>query len=112
MRWKRSCTSWPAGMPGPSTEARPSMPRTDLLLLHPPSVFKFRELPLFFGPVSDVVPSSSIFEIYPIGFLTMSEYLTRHNVSVRIDNIALKMLRDRSFDPGPFVKQLHAHAFG
>jgi hypothetical protein len=44
------------------------MPRADLILLHPPSVFKFRELPLFYGPVSDVVPSSSIFEIYPIGF--------------------------------------------
>ncbi len=88
------------------------MPRTDLILLHPPSVFKFRELPLFFGPVSDVVPSSSIFEIYPIGFLTMSDYLTRHGLSVRIVNVALKMLRDRSFDPEPFVKQLHAHAFG
>jgi B12-binding domain/radical SAM domain protein len=88
------------------------MPRTDLILLHPPSVFKFRELPLFFGPVSDVVPSSSIFEIYPIGFLTMSDYLTRHGMSVRIVNMALKMLRDRSFDPEPFVKHLHAHAFG
>jgi len=43
----------------------------DLILMHPPSVFRFRELPLFFGPVSDVVPSSSIFEIYPIGFLTI-----------------------------------------
>ncbi len=47
------------------------MPKPDLLLLHPPSVFRFRDLPLFFGPVSDVVPSSSIFEIYPIGFLTI-----------------------------------------
>ena len=88
------------------------MPKADLILLHPPSVFQFRELPLFFGPVSDVVPSSSIFEIYPIGFLTMSDYLTRHGMSVRIVNIALKMLRDRSFDPEPFIKQLHAEAFG
>ncbi len=88
------------------------MPRTDLILLHPPSVFKFRELPLFFGPVSDVVPSSSIFEIYPIGFLTISEYLTRHGVSTRIINLALKMLRDRTFDPEPFIKRLSAEAFG
>ncbi len=88
------------------------MPRTDLILLHPPSVFKFRELPLFFGPVSDVVPSSSIFEIYPIGFLTISEYLTRHGMSARIINLALKMLRDRTFDPEPFIKRLSAEAFG
>ena len=88
------------------------MPRTDLILLHPPSVFKFRELPLFYGPVSDVVPSSSIFEIYPIGFLTMSEYLSRHGITVRIINVALKMLRQRSFDPEELVKHLHAEAFG
>ncbi len=88
------------------------MPRTDLILLHPPSVFKFRELPLFYGPVSDVVPSSSIFEIYPIGFLTMSEYLTRHGMNVRIVNVALKMLRQRTFDPESFIQHLHAEAFG
>jgi B12-binding domain/radical SAM domain protein len=82
------------------------MSRTDLVLLHPPSVLKFRELPLFYGPVSDVVPSSSIFEIYPIGFLTISDYLNRHGLSVRIVNIALKMLRDRTFDPEHFLARL------
>lgn len=88
------------------------MPGPDLVLLHPPSVFKFRELPLFFGPVSDVVPSASIFEIYPIGFLTLSDYLTRRGVSVRIINIALKMLRSRRFDPEACVRKLKAAAFG
>jgi len=88
------------------------MPKPDLLLLHPPSVFHFRDLPLFFGPVSDVVPSSSIFEIYPIGFLTLSNYLTKHGVSVRIINVALKMLRSRSFDAERYVKNLDARAFG
>ncbi len=88
------------------------MPKTDLILLHPPSVFKFRELPLFYGPVSDVVPSTSIFEIYPIGFLTISDYLNRHGLSVRIINVALKMLRDRKFDPESYVRRLHAAAFG
>jgi B12-binding domain/radical SAM domain protein len=88
------------------------MPKPDLILLHPPSVFRFRELPLFFGPVSDVVPSSSIFEIYPIGFLTISDYLTRHGISVRIINIALKMLRNASFDPEAYIKRLDARAFG
>jgi B12-binding domain/radical SAM domain protein len=88
------------------------MPDPDLMLLHAPSVFKFRELPLFFGPVSDVVPSSSIFEIYPIGFLTMSDYLNRHGISVRIMNLALRMLRSRSFDPERCVKNMNASAFG
>ncbi|MBF0560230.1 MAG: TIGR04190 family B12-binding domain/radical SAM domain protein [Nitrospirae bacterium] len=88
------------------------MSKPDLILLHPPSVFNFRERPGFYGPVSDVVPSSTIFEIYPIGFLTMSEYLNRHGISVRIINLALKMLSSRSFDAGKYVKKLEAVAFG
>ena len=84
----------------------------DLILLHPPSVFEFREQPGFYGPVSDVVPSSSIFEIYPIGFLTISDYLHRHGISVRIVNLAMKMLTAKSFDPVKFVKKLKAVAFG
>lgn len=85
---------------------------TDLILLHPPSIFRFRELPCFLGPVSDVIPSTSIFEGYPIGFLTLSEYLTRHGMSVRIVNLALKMLRDRTFDAERFTAALSARAFG
>ena len=56
------------------------MSKTDVGLLHPQSVLKFRELPLFYGPGRDVVPSSSIFEIYHIGFLTIADYLNRHGM--------------------------------
>ncbi|CAH2032133.1 TIGR04190 family B12-binding domain/radical SAM domain protein [Trichlorobacter ammonificans] len=85
---------------------------TDLTLLHPPSIFRFRELPCFLGPVSDVIPSTSIFEGYPIGFLTLSEYLTRHGFEVRVVNLALKMLRDRTFDAERFTAGLKSRAFG
>lgn len=85
---------------------------TDLILLHPPSIFRFRELTCFQGPISDVIPSTSLFEGYPIGFLTLSEYLTRFGTSVRIVNLALKMLRDRHFDAESFTSHLSARAFG
>lgn len=88
------------------------MKQVDLVLLHPPSVYDFRELPIFHGPISDVIPSSSIFENYPIGFLTLSEYLSRNGITVRIVNLALKMLEDFSFDPESFVAKLHPAAFG
>ncbi|MGE5753942.1 MAG: TIGR04190 family B12-binding domain/radical SAM domain protein [Deltaproteobacteria bacterium] len=88
------------------------MKQVDLVLLHPPSVYRFRELPIFHGPISDVIPSSSIFENYPIGFLTMSEYLSRHDITVRIVNLAMKMLRDFSFDADSFLSKLHPAAFG
>ncbi len=88
------------------------MSRPDLILLHPPSVLRFREVPIFPGPISDVVPSSSIFEIYPIGFLSLSEYLHRHGIAVRIVNLALKMLRRPSFRPDKFIAKLNPRAFG
>ena len=87
-------------------------PRSDLILLHPPTVFRFRERPGFYGPMSDVIPSSSIFEIYPIGFLAISDYLHRHGIPVRIVNLAMKMLRAESFNPEKFIKKLDALAFG
>jgi B12-binding domain/radical SAM domain protein len=88
------------------------MTRVDLILLHPPSIFGFRELPIFHGPISDVIPSCAIFENYPIGFLTLSEYLNRRGISVRIVNLAMKMLRDPGFDPEEFLAELHPAAFG
>jgi len=48
---------------------------TDLLLLHAPSVYDFRERAILYGPVSDMVPSSTVFEMYPLGFLTIASYL-------------------------------------
>jgi len=74
------------------------MPATDLLLLHAPSVYDFREKAVMWGPVSDVIPSTPVFEMYPIGFLTIAEYLGRRGHNVRILNAALKMLRSRRYD--------------
>ena len=88
------------------------MRHVDLVLLHPPSNYKFRELPIFYGPISVAVPSSSIFENYPIGFLTLSAYLNRQGISVRIVNLAMKMLLDASFDPEAFIARLNPIAFG
>jgi len=56
----------------------------DLILLHPPSIYKFRELPIFYGPISVAIPSSSIFENYPIGFLTMSAMCSATAVLVTV----------------------------
>jgi len=74
------------------------MTGTDLLLLHPPSVHDFRKTAVMWGPVSDVIPSTPVFEMYPIGFLTIAEYLGRRGHRVRILNAALRMLRSRRFD--------------
>jgi B12-binding domain/radical SAM domain protein len=86
--------------------------RADLVFLHAPSVYDFRKHSILYGPVSDLVPSTPVFEMYPIGFTTMAEYLERHGHRVRIANLAVRMLNDEKFDPEALVKQLNPVAFG
>ena len=84
----------------------------DLILLHAPSVYDFRKLPILFGPISDLVPSTPIFEMYPVGFSSISEHLERNGIHVRIINLALRMLKDKNFDAETFIARLHPRAFG
>jgi B12-binding domain/radical SAM domain protein len=84
----------------------------DLLLLHPPSVYDFRERSILYGPVSDMVPSSTVFEMYPIGFLTIAAYLEARGLRVRIVNLALRMMNDRHFDVPRFLQRLRPKAIG
>ncbi|MGQ9647027.1 MAG: TIGR04190 family B12-binding domain/radical SAM domain protein [Thermodesulfobacteriota bacterium] len=88
------------------------MSKPDLILLHPPSLYDFRKLPGLHGPISDVVPSTPIFEMYPIGFASLSEYLERNGLKVRIVNVALKMLKDERFDVERFLSKQNPLAFG
>ena len=88
------------------------MPNPDLVLMHAPSVYDFRKKDILFGPVSDVVPSTQIFEMYPIGFLTMLAYLEGHGYSVRIVNVALRMLQNQRFDVEKLIRSLNPSAFG
>jgi B12-binding domain/radical SAM domain protein len=85
---------------------------TDLLLLHPPSVYDFRERAILYGPVSDMVPSSTVFEMYPLGFLTIASYLHERGLAVRIVNLALRMMNDRRFDVPRFLGRLRPRAIG
>ena len=84
----------------------------DLLLLHPPSVYDFRERSILYGPVSDMVPSSVVFELYPIGFLTIAGYLQQQGMQVRIVNLALRMLTDKRFDVRKFLASQRPRAIG
>ncbi len=84
----------------------------DLVLLHAPSVYDFRKLPILFGPISDLVPSTPIFEMYPVGFSSIAEHLERNGIHVRIINLALRMLKKENFDAEKFIAKLHPKAFG
>lgn len=90
----------------------PNRDPVDLLLLHPPSVYDFRTRSILYGPVSDVIPSSTVFEMYPLGFLTMSSYLHERGLEVRIVNLALRMMNSREFDVPGFLRSVEARAVG
>jgi len=88
------------------------MAAPDLILLHPPSVIDFRKRTLLLGPVSDLIPSTPVFEMYPIGFSTIASHLESKGYEVRIANIATRMLSSKRFDPERFVKSVEATVFG
>lgn len=88
------------------------MPEPDLILLHAPSVYDFRERPAMHGPISDVIPSTPVFEMYPLGFVSMVGYLEQHGYHARIINLAVKMLKNPRLDVERFLARLDAEAFG
>ncbi|MBI2906377.1 MAG: TIGR04190 family B12-binding domain/radical SAM domain protein [Chloroflexi bacterium] len=88
------------------------MPRSDLILIHAPSVYDFRQKTILYGPISDLIPSTPVFEMYPIGFTSIAEYLGRFDYHVRIVNLAVRMLNDPSFDADRQIMKLKAPVFG
>lgn len=87
------------------------MSGSDIIFLHAPSVYDFRKKPIFYGPVSDVIPSSPVFEMYPIGFMTISSHLETAGFRTRICNIAVQMLASERFDVERKIKSLKADVF-
>jgi B12-binding domain/radical SAM domain protein len=88
------------------------MPKPDLILLHAPSVYNFRERPTMFGPISDVIPSTPVFEMYPLGFVSILGFLEQNGFHVRIINLAVKMLKNPRLDVDRLISRLDAKAFG
>jgi len=84
----------------------------DLLLLHPPSVYDFREKSILYGPISDLIPSSPVFEMYPLGFLTIASYLHERGMKVRIANLAVRMMNEPRFSVPRFLASLRPKAVG
>ena len=88
------------------------MSKTDMTFIHAPSVYDFRKKPIFYGPVSDVIPSSPVFEMYPVGFMTISSHLEAAGFKTRIANIAVQMLDSERFDVEKKIASLDADVFG
>ena len=84
----------------------------DLVLLHAPSVWDFREEVILQGPLADVIPSTDEFEMYPIGLTSIASYMEANHYNTRLVNLAYRMLRNGRFDVPAHLAHLHAPVFG
>ncbi|MDO8687793.1 MAG: TIGR04190 family B12-binding domain/radical SAM domain protein, partial [Dehalococcoidales bacterium] len=75
-------------------------------------VYDFRQKTILYGPVSDLIPPSPVFEMYPIGLTSIAEYLEKAGYRVRIVNLAVRMMKDRNFSAEAMIKRLKAPVFG
>ena len=87
----------------------------DLFLLHAPSVYDFRERDdMLFAYLSDSdsVNVTSIYEMYPIGWFSIKQYLADHGFDVKIVNVASLMLMHPDLDVPKLLSRLEAPIFG
>lgn len=85
---------------------------TDLVLLHPPSVYDFREARAEYGPISDLIFSTPVFEMYPMGFTSIASHLEENGYNIRIVNIAQRMVSDPTYDAEEAIARLDPKIFG
>jgi B12-binding domain/radical SAM domain protein len=85
--------------------------KLNVCFVHPPSIYDFRKRELRPGPISDVVPSTPVFEMYPIGFLSMLSSLTVNGLDATICNTAVHMLASDRFDIRDFLRKIHSDIY-
>lgn len=85
--------------------------RKDVVFLHAPSVYDFRKESIMFGPISDVVPSSPTFEMYPVGITSIADTLEQNGFNVQIINLAYQMLRNPKYDVEKVIASLNPRMF-
>ncbi|MHB1439754.1 MAG: TIGR04190 family B12-binding domain/radical SAM domain protein [Cuniculiplasma sp.] len=85
--------------------------KSDIAFIHAPSIYDFRKRNLKAGPISDVVPSTPVFEMYPMGFISMLSYLVPKGYNARISNIASMMVMSEKFDPEKYLRNLDTEIY-
>jgi radical SAM superfamily enzyme YgiQ (UPF0313 family) len=85
----------------------------DVILIHPPAIYDFREKVIFPGPLGYTVKDSTDqFIIPPVGMLSIAEYLDRNGYRVIVDNIGERMVTVEGFDVEEHIRSLSAKVIG
>ena len=84
----------------------------DVLLIHPPAIYDFREKAIFYGPIAlTVSESTSQFITPPIGMLSIADYLDQNGYKVLVDNIDERMITSESFNVETYIANLSARVY-
>jgi len=104
-----------ASQPTVRLPGRQSRLKADLFFLHAPSVYDFRDrddlLFAYLGD-SDSVNTTTIYEIYPLGLLSLRQRLREEGFRSEIINLASLMLSYPSIDVKQLIARLEAPVFG
>lgn len=84
----------------------------DAVLIHPPSIYDFREKVIYEGPIALTVNDSTRQFIIPsVGILSIADYLDRNGYKVMVDNLGERMISDKSFDVEKHIENLQSRVF-
>jgi len=87
----------------------------DLLLIHPPAVFDFRDRRDTYFPflgTSGDVPITPLYEYFPVGFKTLHRFLSGQGYDVKIINLSTVLLRYPKLDFDALVEGLDVKLLG
>ena len=89
--------------------------RADMILVHAPAIFDFRnrdDIALGWYASQESSNVTPIFEMYPLGFLSIKSYLAERGLKVEIVNLASLMLKHPGLDVTRLFEHLEAPVFG
>lgn len=88
---------------------------TDLLLLHAPAFFDFRQRRDIYFPflgTSGDVPITPLYEYFPVGFKTLKRYLSERGFDVKLMNLSTILLRFPMLEFEAIAKSIDASLIG
>lgn len=87
----------------------------DLLLLHAPAFFDFRDRRDIYFPflgTSGDVPITPLYEYFPVGFKTLERYLSERGHDVKLINLSTALLRYPRIDVGEAIRAFDVRMIG
>ena len=87
----------------------------DLLLMHAPAYFDFREEKHVYFPfmsTSGDVPITPVYEFFPMGFKSLKEYIGQYGFDVQIFNLCSYMLQNKEADIKKLIEGIRADIIG